>query len=93
MNEERKKIYENLMEDISELSEDLQDLLLKWAEKWSLLEEDLIASLDNMEGSIRILEKFYDLCDKLKIKVITIEEELENSAKYLGEKAFFNIKK
>ena len=29
MNEERKKIYENLMEDISELSEDLQDLLLK----------------------------------------------------------------
>ena len=81
MNEERKKIYENLMEDISELSEDLQDLLLKWAEKWSLLEEDLIASLDNMEGSIRILEKFYDLCDKLKIKVITIEEELENSGK------------
>lgn len=81
MNEERKKIYENLMEDISELSEDLQDLLLKWAEKWSLLEEDLIASLDNMEGSIRILEKFYDLCDKLKIKVITIEEELENREK------------
>jgi hypothetical protein len=29
MNEERKKIYENLMEDISELGEDLQDLLLK----------------------------------------------------------------
>jgi DNA-directed RNA polymerase sigma subunit (sigma70/sigma32) len=45
------------------------------------LEEDLIASLDNMEGSIRILEKFYDLCDKLKIKVITIEEELENREK------------
>jgi hypothetical protein len=45
------------------------------------LEEDLIASLDNMEGSIRILEKFYDLRDKLKIKVITIEEELENSGK------------
>lgn len=81
MNEERKKIYDNLMEDISELSEDLQDLLLKWAEKWSLLEEDLISSLDNMEGSIRILEKFYDLCDKLKIKVITIEEELDNVEK------------
>ena len=81
MNEERKKIYENLMEDISELSEDLQDLLLKWAEKGSLLEEDLISSLDNMEWSIRILEKFYDLCDKLKIKVITIEEELENREK------------
>ncbi|MBR7036404.1 hypothetical protein IKI14_00610 [bacterium] len=41
----------------------------------------MIASLDNMEGSIRILEKFYDLCDKLKIKVITIEEELENREK------------
>lgn len=69
------------MEDISELSEDLQHLLTLWAEKWSLLEEDLISSLDNMEGSIRVLEKFYDLCDKLWIKVVTIEEELENREK------------
>lgn len=69
------------MEDISELSEDLQQLLTQWAEKWSLLEEDLISSLDNMDGSIRVLEKFYDLCDKLWIKVVTIEEELDNREK------------
>jgi len=69
------------MEDISELSEDLQQLLATGAEKWSLLEEDLISSLDNMDGSIRILERFYDLCDKLKIKVVTIEEEIENREK------------
>ena len=81
MTEERKKIWDKLQEDISELSEDLQHLLTMWAEKGSLLEEDLISSLDNMEWSIRVLEKFYDLCDKLKIRVVTIEEELENSAK------------
>ena len=69
------------MEDVSELSEDLQQLLATGAEKWSLLEEDLISSLDNMDGSIRILERFYDLCDKLKIKVVTIEEEIENREK------------
>jgi RNA polymerase primary sigma factor len=34
-----------------------------------------------MEGNIKILEKFYDLADKLSIKIITIEEVLEEELK------------
>jgi hypothetical protein len=34
-----------------------------------------------MDGNIKILEKFYDLADKLGIKIITIEEVLEEELK------------
>jgi len=34
-----------------------------------------------MDGNIKILEKFYDLSDKLGIKIITIEEVLEEELK------------
>ena len=34
-----------------------------------------------MDASAKILEKFYDLADKLGIKILTIEEVLEQEAK------------
>ncbi|MDR0861043.1 MAG: sigma-70 family RNA polymerase sigma factor [Candidatus Peribacteria bacterium] len=40
-----------------------------------------------MEGNIKILEKFYDLADKLGIKIITIEEVLEVEAKEIKKES------
>jgi hypothetical protein len=36
-----------------------------------------------MEMSAKLLEKFYDLADKLSIKTITIEEILEKESQFL----------
>jgi 3,4-dihydroxy-2-butanone 4-phosphate synthase len=46
-------------------------------------EEDLISEIDDMDMSAKFLEKFYDLADKLSIKIITIEEILELESKEL----------
>jgi RNA polymerase primary sigma factor len=81
MDKARQQIWEQLKDDIGELSEGLQQLLTKGAEKGKIQEEDIIAEIDDMEGNIKILEKFYDLADKLGIKIITIEEVLEVEAK------------
>lgn len=81
MDKARKQIWEQLKEDIWELGENLQTLLLQWAEKGNLQEENIITELDDMDGNIKILEKFYDLADKLGIKIITIEELLEEELK------------
>ena len=62
-----------IKEEITELDEDLQDLLLKWKEIWTILEKDLINSIDSMEWSLRKLEKFYNLCDELEIEVIPLK--------------------
>ena len=81
MDKVRKQIREQLKDDIAELNKNLQDLLLQGAEKGSIQEENIITELDDMDGNIKILEKFYDLADKLGIKIITIEEVLEEELK------------
>jgi hypothetical protein len=40
-----------------------------------------------MDMSVKLLEKFYDLADKLSIKILTIEEVLEQEAQALVEKS------
>jgi RNA polymerase primary sigma factor len=87
MDKTRKQIWEQLKEDIGELSEGLQKLLTAGAEKGTIQEEDIIAEIDDMEGNIKILEKFYDLADKLGIKIITIEEILEVEAKEIKKES------
>jgi acetolactate synthase small subunit len=81
MDKARKQIWEQLKEDIGELGENLQSLLLQGAEKGNLSEENIITEIDDMDGNIKILEKFYDLADKLGVKIITIEEVLEAEIK------------
>jgi len=34
-----------------------------------------------MESKVKMLEKFYELADKLSIKIVTIEEKLEVEAR------------
>ena len=73
----KKQLRDKLQDDISELNEGLQDLLEKGVNKGTIEEEDVISEIDDMEGNIKLLEKFYDLADKLWIKILTIEEILE----------------
>ena len=73
----KKKLREKLIDDINELNPGLQELLERGLNKGTIEEEDIISELDDMDGNIKILEKFYDLTDKLGIKIITIEEVLE----------------
>ena len=61
----KKQLRDKLQDDISELNEGLQDLLEKVVNKGTIEEEDVISEIDDMEGNIKLLEKFYDLADKL----------------------------
>ena len=73
----KQKLWEQLQDDIKELSEDLQIILHEGLQKGTIIEEDIIAKIDDMESKAKMLEKFYNLTDKLSITVITIEEVLE----------------
>lgn len=44
-----------------------------------------MAEIDDLDAKAKMLEKFYELTDKLSIKVITIEEVLKKDAKSAHE--------
>lgn len=76
----KKQLWDSFQDDINELTKPLQDLLIQWYETWKISEEDVIADVNDMDLSIKVLEKFYELAEKLSIKIITIEEVLEKEA-------------
>jgi len=79
----KQQLREKFQDDISELTKPLQLLLNKWFQTGSVSEEDIISEIDDMDQSAKLLEKFYDLADKLSIKILTIEEVLELESKEL----------
>jgi len=79
----KQQLREKFQDDISELSKPLQILLNKGFQSGSVNEEDIISEIDDMDQSAKLLEKFYDLADKLSIKILTIEEILELESKDL----------
>ncbi len=81
MQKMKQQLWEKFQDDIAELNKSLQKLLEQWAKTWNVKEADIIAEIDDMDWSAKLLERFYDLCDKLWIKIITIEELLELEAK------------
>ena len=81
VNKTQKQLWEKLQDDVAELNKPLQLLLEESLEKWKVMEEDIIAEIDDMDSKIKMLEKFYDLADKLWIKIVTIEEKLEEEIK------------
>jgi len=76
----QKQLRDSFQDDIGELSKPLQDLLHNEFETGIINEEDVIADVDDMDLSIKMIEKFYELAEKLGIKIITIEEVLEKEA-------------
>jgi len=79
----KQQLRERFQDDITELTKPLQVLLNTWFQKWSVNEEDIISEIDDMDMSAKLLEKFYDLAEKLSIKIITIEEILETQSQEL----------
>lgn len=77
----KKQLWDKFEDDISELGQSLQELLMEWLKKGKIQEEDIISEVDDMDTNIKILEKFYSLCEKLSIRIITIEEVLQEEAK------------
>ncbi len=80
MQKTKKQLWESFQDDINELSAPLQELLEKAFSTWVLNEEDIITEIDDMDLNIKIVEKVYSLADKLWIKILTIEEVLEQEA-------------
>ena len=76
----KQRLWDKLKDDIKEFSPDLQDLLNKWLDKWYITEDEIISKLNNIDEQIEVLERFYDIADKLSIKIETIEEILEREA-------------
>ncbi len=76
----QKQLRDSFQDDINELSKPLQELLKNGFDTGVINEEDVITDVDDMDLSIKMIEKFYELADKLGIKIITIEEVLEKEA-------------
>ena len=83
MNSTKKQLRDKLQDDINELTPGLQALLETGANRGMIEEEEVISEIDDMEGNIKLLEKFYDLSEKLGIKIVTIEELLEKEQESL----------
>ena len=75
-NSQKKNLWNKLQDVIVDLSEWLQLLLEKWFEIGTITEEDIIAEIDDLDVKAKMIEKFYQLAEKLNIKIITIEEQL-----------------
>jgi len=84
-----KTIFKQLEDDISDLPKSLRILILKWNEKWFITEDEILANVDDLDEQVDAIEKFYEIADKLSIKVITIEESLISEEK--NEKKLWNI--
>ena len=76
----KKILWNKFQDEILDLSDGLQVLLEKGFELGTLAEEDVIEEIDDLELKAKMIEKFYYIADKLGIKVITIEEQLQKEA-------------
>ncbi len=69
-------LWDKLFDDISELTPWLQKLLKVWLEKGYITEDEVLSEIDDIDKQVELLEKFYELTDKLTIKIETIEDIL-----------------
>ena len=78
INSVQKGLRDKLQDDIQDLAKPLQKLLEDGLQRGVIKEEDVISVFDDIHGKVKVLEKFYDLADKLSIKIETIEMALEH---------------
>lgn len=71
------KIWHKLEDEIKDLPAWLQEILKKWFSKWFVTEDEIITQIDDIDKQVDLLELFYDIADKLWIKVETIEDVLK----------------
>ncbi len=95
----QKQLRDSFQDDVAELSKPLQDLLKNGFNTSTINEDDVISDVDDMDLSIKMIEKFYELAEKLGIKIVTIEEVLEKEAEEakketkLGKVELYDTKK
>ncbi len=85
----RNMLLKQLEDDINDLWSILRKIIFKWLNKWFITEDEILASVDDLDEQVEDIEKFYDICEKLSIKIISIEESLANQKN--EEKKLWNI--
>ena len=88
-NNAKQTILKSLKDDIDDLPWLLRSLINKWIEKWYITEDEILANVDDLDEQVDEIEKFYDICEKLSIKIITIEESF--SPQEDDKKTLWNI--
>lgn len=84
----KQNLRNKLQDEINDLPESLQEMLKQGFEKWSIKEDDIIYAIDDdIDSKEKIWDKFFDLCEKLSIKVITIEEIIDEETKKMAEES------
>ncbi len=86
----KKTIFKQLEDDILELPVALRALINGWNEKWFITEDEILANVDDLDEQVDAIEKFYDIAEKLSIKIITIEDALVAEEKN-EDKKLWNI--
>jgi len=76
--EAKKTLLKQLQDDIAELPTPLRNMINKGMEKGYITEDEILANVDDLDEQVEDIEKFYDICEKLGIKIISIEEVLAN---------------
>ena len=77
MDKIKQKLRDEFQDEINELTEHLQLMLESGIAIGRVDEEDLLSAVDDLDENLKLIEKFYDLCEKLGIKIVTVEEVLE----------------
>lgn len=84
---QKKELWKKYLDEIMELTEWLQLLLKEWFDHGFISEDAVIFQIDDLDKKAKTLERFLELCDKLGIKVETIEEMLERERIRLQEES------
>ncbi len=72
----RSALREKLADDIADLTPGLQKLLKSGLEKQHITEDEILSEINDIEKQVEFLERFYELADKLSIRIETIEDLL-----------------
>lgn len=89
----KKEIRNKLLDEIFDLPSGLQQLLKEWYEHWYVSEDAVIFQIDDIESKSKTLEKFFELAEKLSIKIETIEEMLEREREKMQEESKLRLGK
>ncbi len=84
---QKKELWKKYLDEIMELPEWLQLLLKEWFDNGFISEDAVIFQIDDLDKKAKTLERFLEVCDKLLIKVETIEEMLERERIRLQEES------
>lgn len=89
----KKDIRNKYIDEIFDIPSGLQQLLKEGYENWYVSEDAVIFQIDDIESKSKVLEKFFELAEKLSIKIETIEEMLEREREKMQEESKLRLGK